>query len=101
MAVRGGRLGAGIEHCLELLMFVFGERGRGARFLLVVKDYQPGLSKELRSLPWKEATNRHAERDAGRGGVNCDRHPPPGRAPQHRRLSGTRPTPGPDLIGLP
>ncbi|MGW6395148.1 ISAs1 family transposase, partial [Streptomyces sp. NPDC055103] len=38
-----------------------------AHFLLVVKGNQPSLYRTLRSLPWKDVTARHAERDSGHG----------------------------------
>lgn len=38
-----------------------------AHFLLLVKANQPALLKRLRSLPWKEATARRYDREAGHG----------------------------------
>ncbi|MEV6683598.1 ISAs1 family transposase [Streptomyces erythrochromogenes] len=38
-----------------------------AHYLLVVKANQPELHRQLRSLPWKEVTARHYDREAGHG----------------------------------
>ncbi|WP_308346385.1 ISAs1 family transposase [Streptomyces sp. ISL-66] len=38
-----------------------------AHYLLVVKANQPGLHRRLRSLPWKEVTARHYDREVGHG----------------------------------
>ncbi|MFD5463946.1 ISAs1 family transposase [Kitasatospora sp. NPDC127059] len=38
-----------------------------AHYLLVVKANQPELHRRLRSLPWKEVTARHYDREAGHG----------------------------------
>ncbi|WP_222109789.1 ISAs1 family transposase [Streptomyces cupreus] len=46
-------------------------REKGARFLLVVKDNQPGLFKALRSLPWKEVTARQRNAMPDTAGVSC------------------------------
>lgn len=45
---------------------------KDARFLLIVKDDQPGLFKALRSLPWKEVTPPATQSAMPvTGGVNC------------------------------
>ncbi|GAU71392.1 hypothetical protein SSP35_37_00110 [Streptomyces sp. NBRC 110611] len=41
-----------------------------AHYLLVVKANQPGLFRQLRALPWKQATARRYERESGHGRRN-------------------------------
>ncbi|MFD4241491.1 ISAs1 family transposase [Streptomyces sp. NPDC058525] len=38
-----------------------------AHYLVVVKANQPGLFRQLRSLPWKQATARRYDRETGHG----------------------------------
>jgi predicted transposase YbfD/YdcC len=40
---------------------------KNAHYLLVVKANQPGLHRQVRSLPWKDVTARRYDRDRGHG----------------------------------
>ncbi|MBC3842122.1 ISAs1 family transposase [Streptacidiphilus sp. 4-A2] len=40
---------------------------KNAHYLLVVKANQPGLHRQMRSLPWKDVTARRYDRESGHG----------------------------------
>jgi predicted transposase YbfD/YdcC len=43
--------------------------GRGAHYLLTVKGNQPGLHRQLRSLPWKDVPAGHIQQDRALGRI--------------------------------
>lgn len=44
-------------------------RKRGAHYLVTVKGNQPGLLRQLKSLPWKQVPNGHAHEGKGHGRI--------------------------------
>ena len=43
--------------------------GRGAHYLVTVKGNQPGLLRQLRSLPWRDVPEGHAQDSRGHGRI--------------------------------